>query len=126
MAAKNRLAPAARERNDWYASFLVWLGQEAHRKKLQRTCTPVLSSTTANHLRAFTDLCFPWSVQTYPGRTAMLAHVLGVKPATADRLQLPSALRLRQRHQQRMIAYLQGRITAYTALIARLESARPK
>lgn len=124
MPAKSRIPPAKRERNDWYAAFLVWLGQEAHRKKQYRTPTPVLRSTREPLVNALNAL-YPWSVRDYPGKWAMLAHILTLKPVTAERYSKPG-ITIPQKHRDRMAAFLSAKIAALQTHVTALKSARTK
>lgn len=107
-----------------YAGFLAWLGRRSHARKLERSVTPTMVSTREPLARALNAL-YPWSVRTYPGRYALLAHILTVKPVTAERYLKPG-IDVPQRHRDRMAQYLRAKIAELQHHVAALESARPK
>ncbi|HVI06604.1 MAG TPA: hypothetical protein VM711_10985 [Sphingomicrobium sp.] len=108
-----------------YADFLRWLGMEAHRKKQFRTVSPVLNSTTVP-LRRFLNHTFPWSVRDYPGKHAMLAHILGIGVGAAERYLSAGKVKTPPRHIRRCIAWLEARRSADQAMISTLQTYLPR
>lgn len=107
-----------------FAAYLYWLGERAHARKLKRTVTPKPVSRHDPLARAANEL-WPWTTVEYPGRYAMLAHILTVKPVTAERY-MKRGVAVPRRHYLRMAQYLRARVTSLQALIAKLESAAQK
>ena len=103
-----------------YADFLRWLGQRQHARKLKRTCTPEVNDSGEPLVRLVNEM-FPWSTGQYPGRIALAAHILGIKPVTAKRYMAGGSIHLPRKHHARIIAYLHSRVASINALILALE-----
>lgn len=104
--------------------FRAWLGRLNQRRAWLRTVEPYKDIGISEYLiRRLVTATYPWNIEQYPGKTVMLAHVLGIGVKTANQylvrnnIPYPSA--------QRAAKWLRGKAAELVALAEELERVPP-